>query len=129
MCGGDPGQERLPGPGDERVHPQVQLVQLPAFQEGPAERAGAVLQQRALTDSLSLATASTASPGRISLFQVASVSVRDATYFGSELILSANSPIRPGHAAAKQLRGVRDVLVVLEQRLGAPETLGDHPVE
>jgi len=37
VCGRDPGQERLPGPGDERVHPQVQLVQLPAFQKGPAE--------------------------------------------------------------------------------------------
>jgi hypothetical protein len=48
-----------------------------------------------------LATASTASPGRIWLFQVAPVSVCDATYFGSELILSANSPVRPGHDAAK----------------------------
>jgi hypothetical protein len=35
MGGRDPGQERLPGPGDERVNPQVQLVQLPAGPEGP----------------------------------------------------------------------------------------------
>jgi hypothetical protein len=48
-----------------------------------------------------LAAASTASPCRIWLFQVASVSVRDTTYFGSELIFSASSPVRPGHDAAK----------------------------
>jgi len=48
-----------------------------------------------------LAAASTASPRKISVFQVVPVSVREATYFGSELILSANSPARPGHDAAK----------------------------
>jgi hypothetical protein len=48
-----------------------------------------------------LATASTASSCRIWAFQVTSVSVRDATYFGSELILSAKTPARAGHDAAK----------------------------
>lgn len=50
--GGDAGQEALAGPGDERKDPQVKLIHLPAFEEGPAERAGAVLQQGAVTGLL-----------------------------------------------------------------------------
>ena len=51
--------------------------------------------------SLIRATASTMSPWRTSEFHLASVSVRDATYFGMALSRSAMSPSRSGQESAK----------------------------
>ena len=40
-------------------------------------------------------------PITVVFFQAGSVSVEETTYFGSKLNVSANSPSRSGHAAAK----------------------------
>jgi hypothetical protein len=55
-----------------------------------------------LCSRFSLATSSTTSPLRtVVLLHVGDWSVFETTYFGIELNLSANSPSRDGHAAAK----------------------------
>src|ERR671918_335446 len=90
-------------------------------------------------ESLSWATASTASPTSTSAFHVVSVSVVEATCLGNELILLARSPVMVGQVPAKpesdrrgqQLELIGEVAVVGDDLHlpGPPVVAGEPPVD
>ena len=88
MGGLDALDEPLTSPGKDREDPEVELVDEVVCHERPVELARAELQDVPPGCCLSLATSSATSPLTTVAFQVASRSVRDATYFGRLLMRS-----------------------------------------
>ena len=100
----EPLEEAAAVAGDDREHPEVQLVDQPGGQQGEVGLAGPELEDvAALAAALSARTEATrSSPSSSCAFQVSSGRPREITRLGREFIRSAyQSPDRCDHDTEK----------------------------